>query len=124
MHPHSFPLEVWQCPVKPGMLHLVISPLQVHLAFDSDTRGLSFSLAPEPSHRVRVNAQGAATLAWPGLSGAWEEPCEGGRRCTWCLSRAMAVSVSVETWSEQYCTKRLMWHIAFPKTHVLFTNRT
>lgn len=43
---------------------------------------------------------------------------------TWCLSRAMAVRVSVDTWREQYCTKRLMWHMAFPKIHVLFTKRT
>lgn len=79
MHPHSFPLKVWQCPVKPGMLRLVISPLQVYQAFDSDTQGLSLSSAPEPSHWVWVNAQDVATLAWPGLSGAWEGPCEGGR---------------------------------------------
>jgi len=61
------------------------------------------------------------------LTRAWEEPCKGPadwRHFTWCLSRAMAVRVSVETWREQYCTKRLMWHMAFPKIHVLFTNRT
>lgn len=73
-----------------------------------------FKIKPEPP-------------AQPRLAGAWGEPCKGSadKQClTWCLSRAMAVRVSVETWSEQYCTKRLMWHMAFPKIHVLFTNRT
>lgn len=36
----------------------------------------------------------------------------------------MAVSVRVETCREQYCTKRLMWHMALPNTQVLCTNRT
>jgi len=32
---------------------------------------------------------------------------------------AMATSVRTETWTEQYCAKRLTWHITFPNTHVL-----
>lgn len=64
-------------------------------------------------------------LSWHrrGLGGAVQKGV-GEQGLTWCLSRAMAVRVSVETCSEQYCTKRLTWHIAFPKIQVLFTNRT
>ena len=45
-------------------------------------------------------------------------------RLTWWRSRAMAVSVRAETCREQYCAKRLTWHMPFPNTHVLFTKRT
>lgn len=43
---------------------------------------------------------------------------------TWCRSSAMAARVSTDTWTEQYWTNRLMWHISFPKTQVLLTNLT
>ena len=46
------------------------------------------------------------------------------RKFTCLLSSAIAVRVSVDTWREQYCTKRLMWHMPFPNTQLLLTNRT
>lgn len=83
------------------------------------------SLMPCTGHTASV-CHGHRQTQVSHSSGLLPEPRkeEGVDSVTWCLSRAMAVRVSVETWREQYCTKRLMWHIAFPKIHVLCTNRT
>lgn len=74
-----------------------------HLSWPRRDMGKNFSQLKSPPRALEGRGEGSVT---------------------WCLSRAMAVRVSVETWREQYCTKRLIWHMAFPKIHVLFTNRT